>query len=1001
MNSVVAFPIQSSSVRHPRAGFESIPHDISRSELLRFFTFSDNDRNEILQCRGDVNRIGFALLLGGIRLLGRFPHDFELIPHSLITHICEQLFINDIPLFISYPPKGRRPTRHEHTERIRTYLGLLNFTDSHKELVTAFVDQLVRQGERPHLLLNKTEQMLRQHHLVLPGVTVLERLIRTIRNKTEDAIYQELYVRLDSSTVEKILDLLEVKDGEALNMFQQLSLASRGPSTDALEREMDSLEFVQQLLPSSLDLTDVNPHLLERLASIINGMSTQSVNQFNKTKGVALLLCWLWRLRTQITDTALTISNDLIAGTLRRAKNRAQKEYKRQQKRYGPILKVCGEVIELVLDETIPVEKVRPEIVDRWSHTKLQLIAQECKELGQSVDDLYMDLLRNKFSYIRRFSPRLLDTFVLKSTVANEPVLKAAQYLKECNNQQRRFNPVDAPIEFVPKKWKDHVCPKQGEVDRGLWEICLLEQLRLSLKSGNVHVPHSRTFQPAETYLISREKWEKEKISIVVEHQLPLDFNNHWPKVESLLKENLRTLDQSYPDNKHLTIADNQLHIGRLEKLVVPSSVDALKKEIHNLIQRRPLTDLLLEVHSWTGFLKAFTRITSGRAVTDVGTGEILKILTCLIAEACNIELTDMELAGPSLTRDQLEDTHFNYIREETLALASSILVNFLLGQWLPTSWGQGYTSSSDAKVYGVPLKALNATYNPKYFASARKGVGIYTHISDIWIPFYTQVIMCNMRQAPYMIDGLLYHNTRLEPREHYTDTHGYTDAIFAISHLLGIRFAPRIKDIPDMRLWCLPDETQYQYIGSVFAGQINVNLIKESWDEILRLIASIRSGEVRASLIVNKISAGSHKSKLYRSLQEFGRLLKTAHIAEYLFSEEFRRRILLGLNKGESVHALAGDIRFVRNAELRDLTYEDQLNAASSLNLILAAIVCWNTVHMQGCLKKLEADEYPVNSEDLKFLSPLIRKHIGIYGQYRFDVDKLEKTPSASNIIY
>jgi TnpA family transposase len=44
-------------------------------------------------------------------------------------------------------------------------------------------------------------------------------------------------------------------------------------------------------------------------------------------------------------------------------------------------------------------------------------------------------------------------------------------------------------------------------------------------------------------------------------------------------------------------------------------------------------------------------------------------------------------------------------------------------------------------------------------------------HISDLWIPFYTQVITRHVRQAPYILDGLLYHATRLDPREHYTDT--------------------------------------------------------------------------------------------------------------------------------------------------------------------------------------------------------------------------------------
>src|SRR5262245_4113189 len=70
-------------------------------------------------------------------------------------------------------------------------------------------------------------------------------------------------------------------------------------------------------------------------------------------------------------------------------------------------------------------------------------------------------------------------------------------------------------------------------------------------------------------------------------------------------------------------------------------------------------------------------------------------------------------------------------------------------------------------------------------------------------------------------------------------------------------------------------------------------------------------------------------------------------------------------------------------------VTYEAQLNAASSLNLLLAAIVVWNIVHLQACLRRLQAEEYPVDDADLPFLSPLVRRHLGLYGQYTFDVHR------------
>ena len=155
----------------------------------------------------------------------------------------------------------------------------------------------------------------------------------------------------------------------------------------------------------------------------------------------------------------------------------------------------------------------------------------------------------------------------------------------------------------------------------------------------------------------------------------------------------------------------------------------------------------------------------------------------------------------------------------------------------------------------------------------------------------------------------------------------------------------------------------------------------------MLRLVASIKNGEVRASLIVGKLAAASHRNKLFRGLQELGRLVKTAYLAQYLGSEELRRRVLLGLNKGAALNALARKLFFGGQGESRDRTYEDQLNAASALNLLLASIVVWNTVHLQACLRRLRADGQPIDDTALRFLSPLMQRHIGIYGQYRFDV--------------
>jgi len=259
MSALVPFPTQVVSLRHARSGFEAIPKDLSRAELLRYFTYSEQDRQQIFQCRGEHNQIGFALLLSGVRLTGRFPHDFDMLPRRFLQHVCQQLKLN-APLFLNYPQ--REPTRREHIARLREYLGSRSLAHDDQELIVRHVTERLRSGERQYELLASAEQMLRAQHIILPGVTTLEKLIRAARTKAEDDLYREIVARIDEETRAKMLALLEPAEGQTLPPFQQLQQAAGLPSPETLDAELGALAQVRSILPEKVDLRDFSPHLV-------------------------------------------------------------------------------------------------------------------------------------------------------------------------------------------------------------------------------------------------------------------------------------------------------------------------------------------------------------------------------------------------------------------------------------------------------------------------------------------------------------------------------------------------------------------------------------------------------------------------------------------------------------------------------------------------------------------------------------------------------------------
>lgn len=118
---LAALRTREESLRAARTGFENIPADLSKAELFRYFTYSAEDRHAIFECRGRHNKVGFALLLGCVRLTGRFPLHFHTLPGNLLAHVCQQLKVGTL-LRLDYAQ--RAATLHAHKERIREYLGL-------------------------------------------------------------------------------------------------------------------------------------------------------------------------------------------------------------------------------------------------------------------------------------------------------------------------------------------------------------------------------------------------------------------------------------------------------------------------------------------------------------------------------------------------------------------------------------------------------------------------------------------------------------------------------------------------------------------------------------------------------------------------------------------------------------------------------------------------------------------------------------------------------------
>ncbi len=97
-----------------------------------------------------------------------------------------------------------------------------------------------------------------------------------------------------------------------------------------------------------------------------------------------------------------------------------------------------------------------------------------------------------------------------------------------------------------------------------------------------------------------------------------------------------------------------------------------------------------------------------------------------------------------------------------------------------------------------------------------------------------------------------------------------------------------------------------------------------------------------------------------------------------------------IGLNKGEAKNALARAVFLNRLSEIRDRSFENQRYRASGLNLVMTAIILWNTVYLERAIKSLRDTSQDIDEKLLPHLSPLGWEHINLTGDYIWRQHKL-----------
>ena len=157
-------------------------------------------------------------------------------------------------------------------------------------------------------------------------------------------------------------------------------------------------------------------------------------------------------------------------------------------------------------DDSLDSDMLRNTLFSRIEKSQL---AMQMEEVDRWLNGKYsnvFNLVVQRFSYIRQFSPLFLKHIRLQSeNGANAELFEAIELLRELNDHNKRKLPDDVPIGFVSKKLRPMVVV-DGKVNKAAWECALLTAIRDEIKAGNLSVTQSKRFGRFDDFFIADAK---------------------------------------------------------------------------------------------------------------------------------------------------------------------------------------------------------------------------------------------------------------------------------------------------------------------------------------------------------------------------------------------------------------------------------------------------------------------------------------------------------------
>ena len=497
---------------------------------------------------------------------------------------------------------------------------------------------------------------------------------------------------------------------------------------------------------------------------------------------------------------------------------------------------------------------------------------------------------------------------------------------------------------------------RDGKFRVSLYKALLFLHVQNGIKSGALNLEHSYKYRPLDDYLIDRDRWQRTKQQLIERAGLEgfVDPRKTLKELDEALYQQYLLTDRNIAEGKnpHIKFKKNggfTLSTPKQEE----SDAEPLQQYFpdHRIV---PLVEVLATVNRFTHYVD---ELQHPQQRYHHGKPSEAAIYAGIIGIGCTIGLRRMMRISRGITEAELEHTVNWHFTLDGLNAASDRVVHLMDRLDLPNllrRLPEQLHTSSDGQKFEVRVDSLNANYSFKYFGK-EQGVAAYTFRDERDLLWYSTVFSAAERESAYVIDGLM-HNEVVKSDIHSTDAFGFSELVFAVSHLLGFSYAPRFKNLPRQRLYIFRNRKGVDRSAWKIkpAGYADDEIVIQQWDEILRMIATIKLKEVTASDLFRRLNSYSKQHALYRALKAFGQIPKSLFILQVIDDPVLRQAIEKQMDRIEHVHRFTRAVSVGNPREFLQAEKEDQEMAEACKRLIKNCIICWNYLYLSQKLEEI-----------------------------------------------